>query len=317
MVIDDKLCHVNVAICLATYNGAKFLREQLDSIMKQTFDNWHLYIRDDGSTDGTVKIIEEYEFRYPSQITFLDEIPGGGSSEKNFFTIINWVTKHVNPNFYMLSDQDDVWYPNKVEMSVKQMLTENEPCVVHTDLAIGDENLNIINDSFIKVSNLKPKYNDLSHLIIQNNVTGCTMLWNRQLNALIRSDRINEINMHDWWIALVAASFGKIKFINEATLIYRQHSNNVVGAKKVGSFTYIMDKLMNISGIKTGLKRTFIQIESFKKIYYPDLTNANKNIIDDYLRIQHVGKLNKLRICMKNHFFKQSLIQVIGEMIFI
>lgn len=307
-----------VAICLATYNGEDFLAQQLESIVKQTVGNWHIFIRDDNSTDGTVKIIKNYVRKYPDKITNIIGVSGGGSSEKNFWSILNWVTKNVNPDYIMLCDQDDYWLPRKIERSLSVFRNVEYPMLVHTNLSVVDENLNLIDRSFMKYSHLNPQKNDLSHLLIQNNITGCTMIWNRALNSLINYDNKQEnIVMHDWWISLIAVLFGQISYLDESTMLYRQHGKNVVGAERVGSIKYVFNKMKHLSVIKKNLMKTFEQAETLKQEYSKSMNVVQQNIIKDYISLPRVKKITKIKICIRNKFYKQSVVQIIGQIIFI
>lgn len=307
----------SIAICLATYNGEEYLKQQLDSIVNQTYMNWHLYIRDDGSSDKTINIIKTYVENYPNKITDLSNVSGGGSSKKNFESILKWVSEKIDPDYYMLSDQDDYWLPKKVENSVKKIPNAEQPGMVHTNLTVVDSELNIIAKSFMNYSNLKPAKADLAHLLIQNNVTGCTMLWNRGLNNFIDYQDSDDLIMHDWWIALIATAFGKIEYISDPQILYRQHTRNVVGAVKVGSLSYFKKKLLNIKEIRTGLQHTYKQAYYFYRMYYPKLNDKNQGILRSFLKLQKVNKIKRLYICFSKHFLKQSFIQILGEIIFI
>ncbi|MBU7554187.1 glycosyltransferase family 2 protein [Pediococcus ethanolidurans] len=303
-----------VAICLATYNGEKYLSQQLDSILQQTYSNWHLYIRDDGSNDGTPNIVKEYVEKYPDKVTNLLGVSGGGDSKKNFETILRWVSENVQPEYYMLSDQDDFWLPNKIEKSLFKIVNIKGPAMAHTDLTVVDNKLNVVAKSFVNFSNLDPYKNDLSHLLIQNNVTGCTMIWNKQLNDMIDYNNMGEkVIMHDWWIALIATSFGRVEFVKEPQILYRQHKKNVVGAKKVRSVTYVMKKLLNISKMKLSLNQTYEQASIFYNLYCSVLSIKNQEILKDFLKLKKVKKIQRLRICFKRKFLKQSFIQILGE----
>lgn len=311
---EDKL----VAICLATYNGEKYLAQQLDSIIKQTYSKWHLYIRDDGSTDNTKQIINNYVHKYYDKITFLTELQGGGNSQKNFGAILQWVSKNINPSYYMLCDQDDYWLPDKIKNSVDEIVNIKGPAMVHTNLEVVNDNLEMVAESFMEYSNLNPSKRDLPHLLIQNNVTGCTMVWNRQLNNLIDYKNVREhAIMHDWWIALIAASFGRIIYITEPQIMYRQHEKNVVGAERVGSFAYIKHKLLHTKQVKDGLQATFVQADYYYKEYNLKLDNRKQNILKAYIELPHMNKFKRIQICMNKGFLKQSAVQILGEVLFI
>lgn len=306
-----------IAICLATYNGGPFLKQQFESILNQTNNAWHIFVRDDGSSDETLNIIEKYVKEYPNKITNIVGVPGGGSSEQNFLTILNWVKENINPDYLMLSDQDDYWLPQKIEKTISVVEKCEYPTLVHTNLMVVNENLELINNSFMKYSHLKPDKNDLSHLLIQNNVTGCTMLWNKKLNNLINYRRIDNIVMHDWWITLVASLFGKIKYLDEPTILYRQHGDNVVGAERVGSTKYIVNKISHISEIEENFQATFCQAEKLQREYSSVISSVQQEILNAYVNIPRVGKFSRIGICLKNRFYKQSIFQFIGQIIFI
>lgn len=143
----------------------------------------------------------------------------------------------------MFCDHDDVWKPRKVEMTVRRMMEleqangQDIPLLVHTDLVVADENLKVLSDSMFRSQNLNRKGNRLNNLLVQNNVTGCTMMVNKALVDMVGPAPKHAV-MHDWWMALIAACFGKIGFVRQATILYRQHHANEVGAKNARSLSY-------------------------------------------------------------------------------
>lgn len=308
----------NVAICLAVYNGEEFIEDQIKSILQQSYKNWHLFVRDDRSTDASKSIIQEYIDRFPDKITDLSYLPGGGNSQDNFLTILSWVTANVNSDYFMFCDQDDVWLPNKIALCMDASPEiDSDPVLVHTDLRVVDEKLNILSDSFIKMSHLNPQKRDLAHLLVQNNVTGCTMFWNRALNRRFNPQDSSLMLMHDWWITLVAAGLGEIRYISTPTILYRQHQGNVVGAADVGSFQYIRSKLQNIPMIRRSIRDTFKQAKSFQDCYRKDLNSESNYVLDKYVNLSKQSKLRKIFACIKYNFLKQSFIQIIGQFVFI
>lgn len=164
-----------VAVMMATYNGEKFLQEQLDSLINQTYDNWVLFIRDDNSIDDTRKIIDIYCEQYSKKICFIEDnsLPSGGA-KNNFVGLYQWVTKRFDFSYYMFCDQDDVWLPQKIEQSINTIKREEKqeeiPLLFHSDLIVVDQKLNIINDSYMKYRVINGNVNDINHLLIQNNI---------------------------------------------------------------------------------------------------------------------------------------------------
>lgn len=225
---------MKLAILLATYNGGKYLREQLNSIIKQTYQDYTLYIRDDGSTDDTLAIIDEYIKLHPHRICLLrDDITHRGAA--NSFM---WLLENVDSDYYMFCDQDDIWVPNKIELTLKKMLLVERdnprvPILIHTDLKVVDEDLRTISPSFWGAMKLKPNIlQHINYIAVCNCVTGCTMM----INKIAREYSLsmpNDAPMHDHWIAYVCAYNGVIDNLPSQTILYRQHGNNTVGAKRV------------------------------------------------------------------------------------
>lgn len=310
-----------VAICMATYNGEKFIKEQIESICLQSYTDWVLFIRDDRSQDGTHKILRQYEKELNGKIVLIeDDQIQGGSSKKNFAAILNWVNKHYKFMYYMLSDQDDYWLPQKVEKSVNKVKKAeqryNGPILVHTDLKVVDWQLNTLGESFIKYRALNPDVKDINHLLVQNNITGCTMCWNEALNKILDlSD--DAVAMHDWWTALTASCFGRIEYLKEPTILYRQHDNNVVGATKVNSISFILNRLSGNSYVKKTLNMSIEQANAFVKHYNKKLSNEQRLEISRFAHLDKKNKISKIFTIFRHGYLKQGIIQIIGEAMFI
>jgi len=222
-----------VDILLSTYNGQKYLGAQIDSLFSQTYQDWNLIIRDDGSKDGTVEIIKSYRARYPDKLTFVEDASANLGASLNFGRLL----EHAGADYMMFCDQDDVWLPDKVELTLHRMLDMEKafgrdmPLLVHTDLTVVDENLAAVSDSFWKYQKLDPdKGKSFSRTLVYNVMTGCTAMINRRLRDLAVPIP-GEAVMYDWWLVLVASAFGRIGVITRPTVLYRQHGKNVVGAK--------------------------------------------------------------------------------------
>ncbi len=252
-----------LAILLATYNSQKFLAQQLDSLYNQTEKNWSLYIRDDGSDDDTLLIVDDFRKRY-GNITLVDDRKSGLGAMRSFLTLLN----EVDADYYMFCDHDDIWLPNKIELSIEKMLsTEREhpdkPVIIHTDLTVVNDDLKVINASFWEMSAIKPNTIEDKNLIqVFNCVTGCTMIFNCKVKALA-FPFVNEAPMHDWWLALqTLRNNGVIKHLKEKTILYRQHTLNEIGARNV-KLGYFVKK---ITDLKNTLNGQFKQIRFLKKI---------------------------------------------------
>ena len=218
-----------IAILLATYNSGPYIREQIDSILAQTYQDWRLVVRDDLSTDNTVEIVKEYISRYPDKISILDN---HGESKRAYLNFVE-LLKNVESEYYMFCDHDDVWLPNKIEISIQRMKAlekPNLPVIVHTDMKVVDQDLNVINDSFWRYSRLLPDHVTFKELALCSSVNGCTMLFNYKARE-VALPHVAHATMHDMLVAQsTAANQGVVSAVKVPTVLYRQHVDNVVGA---------------------------------------------------------------------------------------
>lgn len=307
-----------LAILMATYNGEKYIKEQIESILSQTYQEFDVYIRDDNSKDNTLNIINEYARKYPNKIFIVKDENIAKGAYKNFMLLLEYVKKMDKYDLFMFSDQDDVWLKNKVEIVVNkynEQLDKNMPILIHTDLYVVDKDLNIISNSFVKYSKLRSDYTEFNKYLVQNNVTGCTMLINKKLVNLVNF-KIEYVIMHDWYFALIASSFGKVIYIDKPTINYRQHGDNTVGAKSGKGIKYLYSKISQKDNVKESIKNLYKQSKSFKKIYYDKLNDKNKKVIMDFLCMENNNRIYKIKTIIKNKMYKQGIIRIIGEFIY-
>lgn len=226
-----------IAILMAVYNGEKYIREQIDSILRQTNTDWTLYIRDDASKDNTVQIIDEYVSKYPNIIR-IDDKDGNLGCRGNFFRLL----ETVESKYYMFSDADDVWFENKVQLSYDAIREidkgEQRPIIVHTTYSVTDENLNVKIANYWEATHFVPeKFYSYNLIALANPVGGADMMFNHYLKTILFPLADNTL-MHDRWIPMVAAkNNGIFKAIHESVRYYRMHANNLYGvqeAKKEG-----------------------------------------------------------------------------------
>lgn len=224
---------LNIAICLATYNGAQFLNDFINCLSRQTNQNFFLAVRDDGSQDGTYQILQKVADSKKLDIIFIEDQKGNIGPARNFGEIINT----VEADFYFLADQDDEWSDNKIEKFVERIVVTNPdtPTLLFSDLYLIDDESNHIDS--IKIND------NLKNVDFENHIPGCTMAFNRSLRDALILDATPNI-MHDWWILLVLRKLnGKLLKIDEPLISYRQHSMNVVGwkSKKLNIFQRIFN----------------------------------------------------------------------------
>lgn len=222
----------HVTICMSTYNGEKFISEQLDSFRNQTHENWSLVIHDDGSTDGTIDIIKNYS--HVDQRIKLVSDDGHMGVKRAFLSLL----KIEDSEYYAFSDQDDVWHSDKLAILLTDLQHRDStvPTLIYSDFDEIDATGNDITDYSLD----RHFQSDFKSFLHTNTVTGCTCLFNRSLRNLIveHMDALNydQMYMHDWWATLVASAFGTVLINRQRLVSYRQHGNNVVGAHTEPSF---------------------------------------------------------------------------------
>lgn len=233
-----------VEILMATYNGSRYVINQIESFTRQTYANWRLIIGDDGSTDDTVKILTSYQKLHRGKIKIIKNRTNLGIV-KNF----NNLLANSSAEYVMFSDQDDIWLPEKIDITLQRMLSvekinPGKPVLVHTDLTVVDDNLQVLGQSFCKYQKLNPRIKSLNRLMVQNNVTGCTVMINKQMKTLCLPIP-DKVIMHDWYLSLLASYKGVIDFIPASTILYRQHHENRIGASRY-DHRYVLRKVSAI-----------------------------------------------------------------------
>ncbi|MHB9299312.1 glycosyltransferase family 2 protein [Fusobacterium polymorphum] len=280
-----------IEILLATYNGEKYVGEQIDSIINQTYNNWELLIRDDNSKDRTLEILKEYE-KKDKRIKIIEDKKGNLGFVKNFEELLN----NSKEDWVMFSDQDDYWLENKIEKYVAILNTSSEdilkkPMLIHSNSFICDDNLEIIKDEFIN-SKIANKYNE-DDFYFAYFVQGSTVLINRKIIDLALPFSKN-VTVHDRYFHLLAEFLGKRIFINESLIKYRQHSNNKIGAK-----TSIISKIFKKRYFHTEDRELILEIQ---KKYKDNLGTEQIEKIEKYLEVTNDKKNRFLRFYLSREF---------------
>lgn len=222
---------MTIDILLGTYNGEHYLRQQVESLLAQTITDWRLLIRDDGSQDATPSIISEYAAQYPGKILQVKDDAGNLGVAQNFGRLM----EASEASYVMFCDQDDRWYPDKIALTLNAMKEmeaqygKDVPLMVHSDARLVDENMQPTHPSFHRALSHDMEHIALAHELVQNTAHGCTMMMNRPL--IQRTLPMPEqARMHDMWVHLLALALGHSMYLDVATLDYRQHGKNVIGA---------------------------------------------------------------------------------------
>jgi glycosyltransferase involved in cell wall biosynthesis len=308
-----------ITILLATYNGASYIAEQMDSLLKQTMPFDTLYIQDDCSTDNTWKILMEYQSKYSDRIAIEKSEKNSGNPKFNFYGMMS----RIRDDYILLCDQDDVWLPDKIAKTLVKMREmervygKDTPLLVHTDLRVVDGELRTVSPSFKKAMNANYDRVQLKDQIIQNTLTGCTAMYNRALAELIGEKMPEYMVMHDWWLMLMASAFGHIGHIDEQTVLYRQHEANEIGAKDVRTLGYKFKKLLNYREIKQAINDTYKQVSSFLRYYGDDLQSEQVELLETYCRIPSMNKWNRWRTICRLGVLKNGMARKIANFIFI
>lgn len=290
-----KNCKVD--ILMATYNGEKYIAEQIDSIINQSYENWNLLIRDDFSNDNTLNIIKHYS-NVDSRIKVISDDKGNLGLIKNFEELL----KHSDSEYIMFSDQDDVWLENKVQVLFSSMLklkekhVEETPLLVHSDSYIVDENLNIISNEFIGERGHKKGINKI---IFAPCVQGASMIINRVLKNIVLPFP-KKINIHDYYISIINELVGERKFLETSLMYYRQHSKNEIGVNN--SLLYKIKKLLKRDFHLSSLEEK-LTVKTIYNKFYSKIKDKDRDIIENYFYIANKNNLfKKMFYVFKNNF---------------
>ena len=303
-----------VAIVMTTYNGEKYVGEQIVSILASTYQDFELFIYDDGSKDNTMSILRNIESQHPTKIHV-------NQNESNLGVTINFLQalSRTTMDYIMFCDQDDFWKSNKIAVTLKRMrhmeaqIGKDIPLTVFTDAVVVDCELKILKHSFFCSSHLNPKKTDLPHLLMENKLIGCTVMVNAALRKVVQSHILpKEARFHDWWIALIASSTGKICYLNEGTLLYRQHGANVVG--NIGFFSYFNNRIASLNNQKLAIRALERQAEEFLAIYGDLLTEEKRCIIQKFANLNQLSFLKRRMLILHCGYLKTGIIRNVGVM---
>lgn len=223
---------MKIDVLLATYNGEKYINYQIESLLTQSYSQFSILIRDDGSTDKTVEIIRDYEQTHKGKIKRIQDTLGNLGSSRCFMELL----KRTEANYIMFCDQDDVWLPNKIELTLEKMeglerlYGKETPILVFTDLKVVENDLNIISESFWKYQKLNPEISkNWMALLASNVITGCTIMINRKAKEVVLPFRLPKM-IHDHWLGVNISRYGIVDYIDTQTILYKQHGENTIGA---------------------------------------------------------------------------------------
>jgi len=294
----------NISILLATYNASHYLKIQLDSLSTQTYKNFKIFVRDDLSTDNTLEILNSYNLEIISSTQNV-------GIQRNFNILLDYALQRSDDKYFMFCDQDDAWQADKIEKTlIKMKELESRfgeiPLLVHTDLVVVNDELQTVDKSFFHYEQINPTLNELNRLLMQNTITGCTVMINKKLAELAMPIPVKAI-MHDRWLGLAASCFGKIGTVTEATILYRQHGYNSVGTKGF-KLKYFISNLLR----KNIVSRNIVQAKAFLEIYRKSLDDETIEMLEEFSNLESKSFWKKRKILLKYKLLKQGFLRNLG-----
>lgn len=304
-----------ILVLLAAYNGEKYITKQIDSILNSNHNaDLSILISLDPCTDKTEHILESFD---EPLISIVKNSNPSGTAKKNFSRLMEKAL-NSDESYFCFSDQDDLWDKDKVAITFNRLLQmegqygSTTPLLVFSDSRVVSENLQIIASSFVANEGLKPdKAKDFKRLLIQNVGQGCTFLFNKALLEL--ATPIPEgARMHDHWLMLVACAFGKISFINQPLLSYRQHSSNVLGSKQHNTISSIVRAVKKSNAIKKSVHELQKQAVSFHEQYRDKLPVKTQKFLIEFGNLDKSSIIARKTFCLKHKLYMGDLKRTIG-----
>lgn len=307
----------SLTVLLPTFNGARYLPGQLDSLRRQHDPDFRVLIQDDGSSDATPAILQALE---GDPLFAFGNEPGRHLGAKgNFLSLM----RQADSPYVALCDQDDVWDTERLALGRERMEEAEARCgpetplLVHSDCAVTDEAGRILHPSFFRHQGWDPAAVTLPRLLVQNNVTGCTVLMNRALCSLTAQHADPErIFMHDWFLAVTAAAFGHILFIEKPLVRYRQHGNNAVGASRNGRISRAFRAFGDPSRVQKRIALTYEQAAVFLDCYGEELPERARETVETYLHTAKLPKIRRIHAVSRGGYTMQSRAARWGQKLF-
>ncbi|MGY3449810.1 glycosyltransferase family 2 protein [Bradyrhizobium sp. USDA 4353] len=292
-----------VAILLASWNGARFIEEQLNSFAGQTHGNWSLHISDDGSSDQTREIIHAFASRSPNLVT-LREGPRSGC-QTNFFSLLR--DPSIDADYFAFSDQDDVWCLDKLERAVQalRVAQDSQAALYCSRSELIDEH-----GRHIGFSTSAKKPPSFRNAIVENIAGGNTMVFNRASRAVLSKISDDRIVMHDWtaYIAITAVG-GRILYDQRPSLGYRQHANNVIGARS--------NIRARFDRVSSGKWRdwTTVNLAALEQLR-SEMTAENIGVLDSFVQMRKSASFaERYRCFLRSRVYRQTVVGQIGLLV--
>lgn len=304
-----------IQVLLACYNGEAFLPPLLSSLRQQDDVSFSVLMQDDGSTDGTFALL---------RAALGDGFALGTEGGRHLGAIGNFLSlmRQSTADYAALCDQDDVWQPHKLSRCRAAMAQAearygaDTPILVHSDARLVDGEGRLLQGSFFAHQGWDGAATGLARLLVQNNVTGCTLMMNAPLRRLVAAHAPAQgLHMHDWFIAQTAAAFGHIVFIPEPLVDYRQHTANVMGASSTSLMRRGAKALRQWQQGKQRIALTYAGARTLLEAYGTLLPPEARQVVEGYLATQRLPKLRRVAAVQKGGYTMQSTITRVGQML--
>lgn len=306
-----------IDVLLAAYNGAPWLAEQLDSLAQQDDGCFQVLLQDDGSSDETPVLLRARCER-DSRFHMASEQGRHLGAIQNFLSLM----RQSDAPYSALCDQDDRWLPRRLSACraamerAEQELGADTPVLVHSDARVTDEQGRVLYESFFAHQGWNFTATTLKRLLVQNNVTGCTTLMNAALRKQVCDLAMGQkLYMHDWFIALTAAAMGRVIFVNEPLVCYRQHGTNVMGASTEGEVQRGVRMLGSLQRGRDRMLLTYDHTRMFLSAVQAEAPEESLKVLERYLATQRMGKLRRVWTVQREGYTMQSLVTRVGQVL--
>lgn len=280
-----------IDILLATYNGEQYIKQQIYSLLSQTYEDWNLIIHDDGSSDNTISIVKSF-CQNDARVKFIEDSITFGNPAENFMHLL----KYSNAEYIMFCDQDDIWFDNKIELMLSHMinLDSNIPQVIYSNAYVWEPNNGIKG-----LATLTFPKNVESFLFLNSGMQGCVSLFNDKMRDFLILWK-GTCAMHDHLLHLTGLTLGKVTYLDTPLMLYRMHQNNVTG----GTATKIisLNKIIKNSKVPVIDKSHYNAVRKFVEIYQNYIGEDKLNVINQYMSMPEKNIFQRWKTIIKYKF---------------
>ena len=292
-----------VVILLCTYNGARFIRDQLDSIANQVHQNWVIFASDDGSTDGTVEILKQYQNNWLAGKLIIRMGPRNGFCQ-NFLSLAN--DQNIKGDYYAFCDQDDVWLPEKIALAIDKLISINNKNLSVAKPVVYCGVTTYVNEKleFLSYSPLFKRPKSFRNALVQSVAGGNTMVFNRAAKSILENTSIVDVVSHDWWVyQIITGVGGEVYYDENSYILYRQHRDALVGGN--GS---LISQIKRIKKLLKGIYKNWNE-KNIKALKEKELllTKENKNTLNQFSELRKSTVTNRIKIYKNSKIYRQTI----------